>query len=77
MNEFMISGGVLFLFGALSAKWAMELGYSQLAQIGMFFFGLLLGPLVLLHLYVKMLHRRSKAKEPGAQFFGNSQPNKS
>lgn len=72
MNEFLISGGVLFLFGALSAKWAMELGYSQLAQIGMFFFGLFLGPLVLLHLYVKMLHKRRKAKDPGAQFFGNS-----
>jgi len=77
MNEFMVSGGVLFLFGALSAKWSMELGYSQLAQMGMFFFGLLLGPFVLIHLYVKMLHRRAAANEPGAQFFGGSQSNKS
>lgn len=77
MNEFMISGGVLFLFGALSSKWSMELGYSQLAQIGIFFFGLFLGPLVLIHLYVKMLHKRSKANAAGAQLFGSSQPNNS
>jgi hypothetical protein len=39
----------------LSAKWAMELGFSQFRQLLWGIAGLFLGPLVLLILYVRLL----------------------
>ena len=47
------TGSLAFLFGILSAKWAMELGYSQFTQIILFGLGLIAGPLVLFLLYMR------------------------
>jgi hypothetical protein len=57
-----------FTCGILSAKWAMELGYSQLAQVLWGVAGLLLGPLTLLLLYVRLLGIRQTKREPGGQW---------
>lgn len=65
--------GLLLLFGAVSAKWALELGFSQLSQIGHFIAGFFLGPLVLLILYVRLINQRKAQGLPGAQFFGSCQ----
>lgn len=56
--EFWISSnlGVLALVCAvISAKWAMDLGWSQARQIIWFVAGLLLGPVAMLILYVRLL----------------------
>lgn len=70
MNEILVSGSVMFLFGIVSAKWAMELGYSQLLQLILFCVALFLGPLVLLVLYLRLIHQRNANGESGAQMFG-------
>ncbi|NVJ61914.1 MAG: hypothetical protein HWE27_16100 [Gammaproteobacteria bacterium] len=50
--------GLGFLFGIVSAKWALDLGYSQLSQLVHFVVGLFLGPLVLFILYVRMIYAK-------------------
>jgi hypothetical protein len=60
--------------GILSAKWAMELGCSQLRQALWGIAGLLLGPLALLLLYVRLLGTRQALKEPGGQWVSRSAP---
>jgi hypothetical protein len=47
----------------ICAKWALDLGYSQLRQILFLVGGLILGPLMLLILYVRLIN---KAKKEGA-----------
>jgi hypothetical protein len=70
MDLNLITGSVAFLFGILSAKWAMELGYSQFTQIILFCVGLILGPLVLFVLYIRLLYLRKENNQPGTKFFG-------
>ncbi len=41
----------------ISARWAMDLGYNQTRQLIFGFGGLLLGPLMLLVLYVRLLYQ--------------------
>jgi len=65
-------GSVLFLFGIVSAKWALELGYSQMSQIAHFLGGLFLGPLVLMILYIRIIYKKKSEGSPGSQFFGSS-----
>ena len=72
MNEMLVSGSLMFLFGIVSAKWAMELGYSQLLQLTLFCVALFLGPLVLLVLYLRLIYQRNAHGESGAQMFGIS-----
>lgn len=60
--DFMITSnlGILaFVSAVICAKWAMELGWSQVRQIICFVAGLLLGPLAMLILYVRLLGRAS------------------
>ena len=47
----------------ICAKWALDLGYSQLRQILFLVGGLILGPIMLLILYVCLIN---KAKKEGA-----------
>jgi hypothetical protein len=47
----------------ICAKWALDLGYSQLRQILFLVGGLILGPVMLLILYVRLIN---KAKKEGA-----------
>ncbi len=49
---------VLIVCAIVSAKWTMELGRGQVSQLLHGIGGLLLGPLVLLILYVHLLRRR-------------------
>jgi hypothetical protein len=65
------TGAVAFLFAILSAKWAMELGYSQFTQIIIFCLGLIAGPLVLFILYIRLLYLRKETNASGTQFFGH------
>ena len=63
--------GVLFIFGAVSAKWALELGFSQLSQIAHFLAGLFIGPLVLLTLYIRLINQRKEMGLLGSQYIGS------
>ena len=47
----------------ICAKWALDLGYSQLRQILFLVGGLILGPVMLLIIYVRLIN---KAKKEGA-----------
>jgi hypothetical protein len=49
--------------GIICGKWALDLGYSQLRQILFLVGGLILGPVMLLILYVYLIN---KAKKEGA-----------
>jgi hypothetical protein len=47
----------------ICAKWALELGFSELEQLFILFVGLFLGPLVLLMLYIRLIYAtKAKAK---------------
>lgn len=70
MNEILVSGSLMFLFGIVAAKWAMELGYSQLLQLALFCVALIFGPLVLLILYLRLIYKRNARGASGAQMFG-------
>ncbi len=70
MDITLTTASVAFLFGVISAKWAMELGYSQLSQMAMFVAGCFAGPLVLFILYTRFLYLRKKNGDSGTQFFG-------
>jgi hypothetical protein len=53
---------VLYIHLALaiiSAKWAMDLDFSQVGQLLWGIAGFLLGPLILLILYVRMIRRKA------------------
>ncbi len=52
----------------VSAKWALELGYSQTRQVLFLAAGLLFGPLTLLILYVYLIEKARKEGRPGAKF---------
>jgi len=49
------------------AKWALELGFSQLRQIIILIGGLLLGPLMLLILYVYLIRKAKGEGQPGSK----------
>ncbi len=48
------------------AKWALDLGFSQLRQILVFLGGLVFGPLTLLILYIYLIDKAKKEGQPGA-----------
>jgi len=53
----------------ISAKWAMDLGYSQFRQIIFGIGGLIFGPLMLLILYVRLLYQAKTEGKPAAKTF--------
>ncbi|QVL34070.1 hypothetical protein KIH39_09230 [Telmatocola sphagniphila] len=53
--------------GIISAKWAMELGFSQLRQALWGIAGLLLGPLALLILYIRLVRDRQATGKIGGE----------
>ena len=67
-------GSVMFLFGVLAAKWALDLGYSQVSQFLHFLVALFLGPLVLLILYMRLVYQKKEAGQPGVQVLGEPVP---
>lgn len=50
----------------ISAKWALDLGFSQLSQILCLVGGLILGPLMLLILYVRLIYKAKQEGQAGA-----------
>ena len=58
--------GVNIVSAIISAKWAMELGYSQERQIIYLIGGLILGPIMLLILYIYLLNTKLKEKKQEA-----------
>ncbi|MCL5742634.1 MAG: hypothetical protein M1541_01715 [Acidobacteria bacterium] len=55
--------------GIICAKWALELGFSQIRQILFLVGGLLLGPIMLLILYVFLINKAKKEGGTGAKLF--------
>ncbi|PKO19770.1 hypothetical protein CVU37_01895 [candidate division BRC1 bacterium HGW-BRC1-1] len=53
----------------VSAKWSLELGYSQLRQMLIFAASLLLGPIVLANLYIYIVREAAKHGDKGAEWF--------
>ena len=49
----------------ICAKWALDLGFSQLSQILFLIGGLILGPLMLLILYVRLIYKARKEGSGG------------
>lgn len=58
-----------FTCAVICAKWALDLGYSQIRQIIFLVGGLLLGPLMLLVLYVFLINQARKAGATGGKVF--------
>lgn len=59
----------ILLCAVISAKWAMDLGFSQSRQVIYGIAGMLFGPLTLLILYVYMLYAAEKRGKPSARWF--------
>lgn len=55
--EYASYGTVAFLSAIISAKWANELGFSQLRQFLWFLIGFVLGPLGPLILYIWLVRK--------------------
>ncbi|MFB3787561.1 MAG: hypothetical protein ACE15F_14465 [bacterium] len=51
----------------ISAKWALDLGYSQVRQIIILIGGLLFGPIMLLILYILCVQKTMKEGGSGGQ----------
>ena len=49
------------------AKWALDLGFSQVRQILFLIGGLIFGPLVLLILYVYLVRKATSEGQPGGK----------
>lgn len=71
MEHAIVTFSVSLVFGLVCAKWALELGYSQMSQMIHLLVGLFLGPLVLLVLYVRLIYKRRNEDAPGAQWIGS------
>lgn len=61
-------GLICLLFAAVSAKWAMELGFRQSSQILRGIAGMLAGPVVVLILYVRLLGKHKSDGLSGARW---------
>ena len=53
----------------ICAKWALDLGYSQIRQVVFLIGGLLIGPIMLLILYVFLVNKARKEGGSGAKVF--------
>jgi len=53
--------------GVICAKWALDLGFSQLRQVIFLVGGLVFGPLMLLILYVFLINKAKEEGAPGAK----------
>ena len=67
MNQVVVVSNVSC--AVICAKWALELGFSQIRQILFLIGGLLFGPIMLLILYVFMVNKAKKEGNPGGKTF--------
>lgn len=51
----------------ICAKWALELGFSQLSQILWLIGGLIFGPIALLILYLRLIRKAKKEGQAGGK----------
>ena len=58
--------GINIVCAIISAKWAMELGFSQGRQILYLIGGMILGPIMLLVLYIYLLNKKLKEQKTAA-----------
>ena len=56
-----------FTCAIISGKWAMDLGVSQARQLLFAIGGLVLGPFMLLILYIYLLYKARREGEPGGK----------
>ena len=66
--------GINIVCAIISAKWAMELGFSQGRQILYLIGGLILGPIMLLLLYIYLLNKKLKDEKQASPPSGQSIP---
>ena len=66
-HGFVEYGVFAFACAVISARWAMELRYSQLRQLIFGLGGLIFGPLMMLFLYVRLLYQAKAEHKPEAQ----------
>lgn len=66
-QDFVQYGTFAFACAVISAKWAMDLGYGQSRQMVFGIGGLILGPLMLLILYVRLLYQAKAEGKPAAK----------
>jgi hypothetical protein len=62
-------GSFAFACGVISARWAMDLGYSQIRQILFGIGAVIFGPLMLLILYVQLLYQAKTEGKSTAKMF--------
>lgn len=67
-NDWATFGWIATVCAIIAAKWAGELGFSQLAQLCWAMFALILPPVALLALYVRWLYRQKTLKAPAARW---------
>jgi hypothetical protein len=60
---------IFLVCGIVSAKWAMELGFSQSRQLLWAAVGLLLGPVGVLLLYIRSLRMHQAHGLPGGRWW--------
>jgi hypothetical protein len=53
----------------ISAKWALDPGFSQIRQMLFLVGGVLLGPIMLLVLYIFFVNKAKRAGDPGGKAF--------
>ena len=59
--------GINIVCAVISAKWAMEMDYSQGRQLLFLIGGLIMGPFILLILYSYLLNKKQKDKSVDAR----------
>jgi hypothetical protein len=59
--------GINIVCAVISAKWAMEMDYSQGRQLLFLIGGLIMGPFILLILYSYLLNKKQKEKSADAR----------
>jgi hypothetical protein len=59
---------ICLLFAAVSAKWAMELGFRQGSQILWAILGFFAGPIAVLILYVRLVTKCNVEGQPGGRW---------
>jgi hypothetical protein len=70
MKEVIIAMAISNLSCAvICAKWALDLGFSQIRQMIFLIGGFILGPVMLLILYVFLVNKAKEKGETGAKVF--------
>jgi hypothetical protein len=67
MNEIIVVSNLSC--AVICAKWALDLGFSQIRQILFLIGGLLFGPIILLILYVMLVNKAKREGGTGGKTF--------